>query len=84
MSDITIDWRATRCGHNYEATECKAPACVARDALRQVTDLKMENANLREHVASLEHAYKDSRKRIREMKRRVMFGARDWTHDSKC
>jgi len=73
MSDITIDWRATRCGHNYEATECKAPACVARDALRQVTDLKMENANLREHVASLERAHCDALDRLSKVDRGVRF-----------
>jgi len=67
MSNITIDWRATRCGHDYEATECKAPNCIARDALLEIADLKLYNATLRERIATLEQGYKDSRTRIREM-----------------
>jgi len=73
MSDITIDWRAKRCGHNHEAPECPDNKCIARDALLEITDLKLDNAKLREHVASLEQGYKDSRERIREMESGVMF-----------
>ena len=68
-----IDYMATRCGHNYEATECTAPNCIARDALLEIADLKLDKAKLREHVATLEHAYKDSRERIRELESGVMF-----------
>ena len=42
-------------------------------ARQDIPDLLAEVERLREHVATLEHAYKDSRERIREMEQGVMF-----------
>lgn len=42
-------------------------------ARQDIPELLAEVERLREQVASLEHAYKDSRERIREMEKGVMF-----------
>jgi hypothetical protein len=47
--------------------------CTEASFSSAVSELIAEVGRLREHVASLEHAYKDSRERIRELESGVMF-----------
>ena len=50
-----------------------ANAYFIANARTAIPELIAEVERLREHVASLEHAYKDSRERIRELESGVMF-----------
>lgn len=42
-----LDWRSNRCGHNYQAAECKEKHCLARDLIIIRAELKAENERLR-------------------------------------
>lgn len=55
------------------ADRVESNANFIANARQDIPELIAEVERLREHIASLEHAYKDSRERIREMESGVVF-----------